>query len=295
MERPPFAFAEPDYLLAPLTRYRVGGPARWALLPRSINEAREAYAWMAAQRSNEAPVRRFILGGGSNVLISDQGLDGVVLITAALEGMEPLGDDRFRIECGVELNDLVHDVLLPGNYDGVGGLTGIPGTVGGAIYMNAGTVNGTTCQWVESVEVAGAGGTRAVAMAPSLYEYRSQSFCPPGDLILQGIFQFRVAEADQQAVYEHYLQRRREKQPQGNCCGSVFKNPPHGHAGRLIEACGLKGTRRGGALISPVHANFIMNDGGATFDDIRSLIRLCQSTVKQRFGVDLEREVVVLD
>nr|HPK00323.1 UDP-N-acetylenolpyruvoylglucosamine reductase [Candidatus Hydrogenedentota bacterium] len=149
--------------------------------------------------------------------------------------------------------------------------------------------------WVERVEVAGEGGTRTIAKEPSLYDYRRQSFCPPGDLILQAIFQFRAAETDQRAIYEHYLQRRREKQPQGNCCGSVFKNPPNGHAGRLIEACGLKGTRRGGALVSPVHANFIMNDGGATFDDIRSLIRLCQSTVKERFGVNLEREVVVLD
>ena len=185
--------------------------------------------------------------------------------------------------------------MLPNNYDGVGGLTGIPGTVGGAIYMNAGTVNGTTCQWLESVEVAGDGGSRTVTMDASCYGYRGQSFCPPGSLILQGVFRFRAAKADQRAVYEHYMQRRREKQPQGYCCGSVFKNPPGDHAGRLLEACGLKGTRRGGAVISPVHANFIMNEGGAAFDDILGLIRLCQTTVKQQCGVDLECEVIVLD
>ncbi len=295
MEEPPFAFAEPDYPLGPLTRYRVGGPARWALLPRTMEEARAAYAWMAAQRTGGAPMRRLVLGGGSNVLISDRGIDGAVLVTTALDGIEALGNDRYRVECGAELGDLVQDVMLPNNYDGVGGLTGIPGTVGGAIYMNAGTVNGTTCQWLESVEVAGDGGSRTVTMDASCYGYRGQSFCPPGSLILQGVFRFRAAKADQRAVYEHYMQRRREKQPQGYCCGSVFKNPPGDHAGRLLEACGLKGTRRGGAVISPVHANFIMNEGGAAFDDILGLIRLCQTTVKQQCGVDLECEVIVLD
>ena len=90
------------------------------------------------------------------------------------------------------------------------------------------------------------------------------------------------------------MQRRKEKQPQGRCCGSVFKNPPNDHAGRLIEACGLKGTRLGGAEISPLHANFIMNAGGATCQDILALIDLCKQRVHNQFGIQLEEEVRVI-
>lgn len=290
MKTPPFEYAHGDYPLAPLTRYRVGGPARVALLPRTLAEAREAYLWLVGQLS-----RRLILGGGSNVLISDKGFDGVVLVTTALDGIESLGGDRYRVECGAELGDVVQDVLLPNNYDGVGGLTGIPGSVGGAVYMNAGTVNGSACQWLESVEVIGPEGNRAIHIQPSLYGYRAQRFCPPGHLILEGVFHFRRATEDQRAVYEHYMDRRREKQPQGYCCGSVFKNPEGDHAGRLIEACGLKGKRLGGAMVSPLHANFIMNEDGATFDDILGLILLCRQAVNEKFGVALEREVVVIE
>ncbi|MFO7976326.1 MAG: UDP-N-acetylmuramate dehydrogenase [Candidatus Hydrogenedentota bacterium] len=290
MKTPPFEFARTDYPLAPLTRYRVGGTAKVALLPGTVEEAREAYRWLARQ-----PVRRLVLGGGSNVLISDKGFDGVVLVTTGLHQVEHLENDRYRVECGVELADLVQDVMLSNNYDGVGGLTGIPGSVGGAIYMNAGTVNGSTCRWLESVEVLGPDGSRTVSLEPSLYSYRGQTFCSPGNLILQGVFQFRAAEEDQQAVYEHYMNRRREKQPQGFCCGSVFKNPESDHAGRLIEACGLKGKWLGGAMVSPKHANFIMNEDNASFEDIMALIALCQDTVREKFGVELEREVVVIE
>jgi UDP-N-acetylmuramate dehydrogenase len=290
MEIPPFEFVQSDYPLGPLTRYRVGGAAKLALLPWTVEEAREAFLWLVRQ-----PVRRLVLGGGSNVLISDKGFDGVVLVTTGLNQIEFLGNDRYRVECGSQLGDLVQDVMLPNNYDGVGGLTGIPGSVGGAIYMNAGTINGTTCRWLESVEVLGPEGSRTVPMEPSLYSYRGQTFCPPGNFILEGVFQFRVAEDDQQAIYDHYVERRGEKQPQGFCCGSVFKNPEGDHAGRLIEACGLKGKRLGGAMVSPIHANFIMNEDEATFDDIMALIRLCQDAVREKFGVELEREVVVIE
>ena len=127
-----------------------------------------------------------------------------------------------------------------------------------------------------------------------MYGYRGQTFCPPRSLILGGVFRFTPAEQDQRPIYDHYIRRRKEKQPQGNCCGSVFRNPEGDHAGRLIEACGLKGVRRGGAVISPMHANFIMNDSDARFDDIVGLITLCKATVKERFGIDLREEVVIV-
>ena len=284
----PFDFAERDHPLAPLTLYRVGGPARVALFPRTADEACAACAWM-----REQPGPKLVLGNGSNVLVADEGFPGIVLVTTKLKWLNDLGDDRYEVGGGYELGVFVRDVMVPNNYAGVGALAGIPGSVGGAIYMNAGTVNGSACQFLESVDLVGPEGRRTVAVTPALYGYRRQSFCSRETLILSGLFRFTRAEEDQAAVYRHYLARRRERQPQGFCCGSVFKNPQGDHAGRLIEACGLKGARHGGAVISPVHANFIMNEDGATAQDIRALIDLCRDRVRDRFGIELETEVVL--
>lgn len=291
MNAPNFDFAEENVSLAPMTLYNVGGPARVALLPRTTEEALEAFTWMKDQ-----PGPKLVLGGGSNVLISDRGYPGIVLFTNKLQRLEALGDDRYIVESGVNLDRLVRDVMLENNYAGVGGLTGIPGSVGGAIFMNAGTVNGSTCELMESVDVVTLErGHESIGMAPSLYGYRGQTFCPPRGLILHGVFKFAPAEEDQQAIYDHYIERRRRTQPQGHCCGSVFKNPENEHSGRLIEACGLKGTRHGDAVISEKHANFIMNEGNARFDDIMYLIRLAKETVRERFGITLEEEVRIID
>lgn len=289
MDTPPFDFAQLDYPLAPCTLYNIGGPARIALLPRNEAEVEQAYHWMRAQ-----PGKKLILGGGSNVLIDDAGFDGIVLFTTELKRMDDLGDGRYFVGAGRELDDMVRSIMLPHNYDGVGGFTGIPGSVGGAIYMNAGTVKGSTCAWMESVDLMTPEGLRTVPMRPELYGYRGQTFCAPGDVILGGTFQFVPAETDQTAIYKHYKQRRLEKQPQGNCCGSVFKNPNGNHAGQLIESCGLKGTRRGGAIISPLHANFIMNEGGASFQDVADLIALARERVAAQHGVTLEPEVRII-
>lgn len=285
----PFDFAVKDYALAPATWYRVGGPARVALFPRTVEEAVAAHRWMLEQ-----PLRRLVLGKGSNVLISDAGFPGTVLMTEQLDKVEPLGGGRYRVEAGLELDRLVREVILANNYEGTGALAGIPGSVGGAMFMNAGTVNGSTCDVLESADVAGPGGLKTVRVEKNRCAYRSQSFCGKDELIVRGTFAFSAAEKDQRAVYDHYVRRRREKQPQGNCCGSVFRNPPGKHAGRLVEACGLKGERRGGAVISEMHANFIMNDGGATFEDILYLIDLCKRRVRERFGIELQEEVRVI-
>lgn len=288
-ETAPFPFARADYPLAPATRYNIGGPARLALLPETEDDAAAAHAWMLRQ-----PGPHLVLGGGSNVLVADAGFPGIVLLTTRLTRLDDLGGDRWRAGAGLALSALVRDVMLARNYAGVGALTGIPGSVGGAIFMNAGTVNGSACQFLETADLLGAGGRRAVVLTPDLYDYRSQRFCGPDDVILGGVFRFFPSPEDQRPVFEHYMARRREKQPRGFCCGSVFKNPPGDHAGRLIEACGLKGERRGGAVISPLHANFIMNEDGATFADVMALIQLVKERVRGRFGVTLEEEVRVV-
>lgn len=285
----PFEFAVENFPLAPLTIYNIGGPARLALVPRTVDEAVQAYEWTLRQ-----PGRRTVLGGGSNVLIDDAGYDGIVIVMSKLDVIEPLGGDRYRIESGVDLGQVVRDVMLEHNYDLVGGLTGIPGTVGGAIYMNAGTVNGSTCMLMESVDVIGPDGRLQVPMTESLYSYRGQTFCPRGSLILQGYFTFTKTDKPQRPIYDHYIERRLRTQPQGQCCGSVFKNPPGAHAGRLIQDAGLMGTRSGGAVISDKHANFIMNDDKASCADVLRLIAIAKETVRTKFGVELEEEVVYI-
>ena len=289
MNTPPFDFAVPDYPLAPATLYKVGGDTRWALVPRNGTEAIAACAWMLEQTE-----RHLILGRGSNVLISGDGFPGYVLITTGLTGLEALGGRRYRVEGGVDLDVLVRDVIVPNGYHGAGALTGIPGSVGGAIYMNAGTVNGATCDFLESVDLAGPEGVVTAAIDTSKHAYRSQTFCTPDDLILQAVFRFEPSDEDQLAIYDRYIERRSQNQPQGDCCGSVFKNPEGGHAGELIEACGLKGERLGGAQVSPMHANFIMNEDSATFDDIVGLIERCKQRVREQFGVELEEEVRII-
>ncbi len=286
---PHFDFVREQYSLAPHTLYRIGGPARWAFLPRTAGEAKAAYTWMVHRKM---PV--LIMGAGSNMLIDDRGFPGGVLFPTELKGIETLGSGRYRSGAGVMLADIVSSVMLPNNYAGVGALTGIPGTLGGALYMNAGTVNGSICQFTEAVTLLTPEGAQTVSMEPALYIYRSQMFCGEHEVILDALLTFTVSDRDESEVYEHYIRRRSETQPQGWCCGSVFKNPPDNHAGRLIESCGLKGTRQGGAVISEKHANFIMNEDNASFEDVLGLIQLVKDTVYTRFGIRLEEEVRII-
>lgn len=284
----PFDFAVKDYPLAQVSLYNVGGPADLALMPRTLDEVEAAYKWLSQQE-----VPRIVLGGGSNVLISDAGYRGIVLFTTKLTRIESLGNDRYRVEGGAILDKMLHETILKHNYAGVGGLTGIPGTVGGAIFMNAGTVNGSICELMESVQITTENGTQEIPIDSDMYGYRGQTFCPPSGLIVSGTFQFHPSNEDQRAIYDKYIARRKETQPQGHSCGSVFKNPPGNHSGKLIEACGLKGTRQGGATISQVHANFIVNDDKASSEDILYLIRLCKERVLAQHGIVLEEEVKI--
>jgi UDP-N-acetylmuramate dehydrogenase len=289
MTTPPFDFMQPDYLLAPHTLYRIGGAARWAFLPRTFQEAESAYTWLLAER-----IPLLIMGGGSNMLIDDKGFPGAVLFTTELKATEDLGNHRYRLGAGIPLAELVRSVMLPNNYAGVGALTGIPGTLGGALFMNAGTVNGSICQFTETVRMLTPAGPETVLITPKLYSYRGQVFCDSEKVIVEAELAFAPSEKDENAIYHHYIQRRQETQPQGWCCGSVFKNPPNDHAGRLIEACGLKGTHLGGAVISEKHANFIMNDNNASFEDVFGLIQMVKGIIFERFGVKLEEEVRII-
>lgn len=291
MNTPPphFDFVREHYALAPHTFYRIGGPARWAFFPKNQYEVEAAYCWINAQHM---PV--LVLGAGSNMLIDDRGFPGAVVFTTELKKIEHYAPHEFLIGTGIPLADIVCSLMLPNNYAGVGALTGIPGTLGGALFMNAGTVNGAICEFTKQVSLLTPSGITELDIRPEFYGYRSQSFCKKDRIIISAKLAFEVSEKDETAIYRHYIQRRRETQPQGWCCGSVFKNPPDNHAGRLIESCGLKGTRVGGAIISEKHANFIMNEDNATFQDVMGLMQLVKETVHTRFGIVLEEEVRII-
>ncbi len=283
------SFTHTNYNLAQHTYYNIGGSADIALLPSNEEELIHAFKLFSL-----AETPKFIIGGGTNLLISDKGFRGLVLIIPRINKAKQIASHTYYIPAGAELSWLVENIMLPNNYDGVGALTGIPGTVGGALFMNAGTTNGSICEFAKEVIILTSTGKKIIPITPDLFSYRSQSFCNLNDLIIAGIFQFKYSHKDQKAIYQHYLERRRNHQPSGFCCGSVFKNPPGNHAGKLIESCGLKGTRYGGAVISEKHANFIINENNATFEDVLHLINLAKTEVLKKFGIELKEEVKIL-
>jgi UDP-N-acetylmuramate dehydrogenase len=273
--------------LAPYTSYRIGGPtAIWAA-PRSADGVRRVLAAV-----HKAAVPLFVLGRGSNLLISDRGWPGVTLyIGENLSGMQFFGRNA-EVLAGTLLMDLIRAAVARG-LGGMEPMAGIPGGVGGALRMNAGAFG----REIESTtaEVAGFtadGSPLRLARQDLTFGYR----CAPqlqGVIITSACFRFEPAPAAMlHARVGEILDLRARKQPlEHPSCGSVFKRPPGYFAGSLIEEAGLKGERIGGAQVSPKHAGFILNVDRAAAADVHRLIRRIEQRVFERFGVRLEREV----
>ncbi len=268
-----------------LTTWKVGGPARFLLVASTLDAARAA---VAAARESSLPL--LVIGAGSNLLVSDEGYDGSVL---RMEGdLVDISVKGSCIEAGAGAS--IAAVSARASKAGLAGLefaAGIPGTVGGAVMMNAGAYDGSVGGVLESVEAIGP------VLEPLVYEsfedtYR-KALVPASDIVTMARFHLRESTPDAVKKLASQLNARRKKaQPLGlPSAGSVFRNPSGGPVGRLIQACGLKGRAVGGARVSELHANFIINEGGATASDILSLIEMITSEVRERFGVDLELEV----
>ena len=237
-----------------------------------------------------------ILGSGSNVLFSDAGYDGVILLNRAkaIRINDDLEPPTIWAQSGANLGTLARQAALRG----LGGLewaSTIPGTVGGAVYGNAGAYGSDMSQTLVLAEILHRKlGKISWTASEMQYAYRSSILKrQPGDaVILSAVLSVSRAEASQvQAKMTELSEKRRRSQPPGASMGSMFKNPAGDYAGRLIEAAGLKGTKVGGAQISPIHGNFFVNDGTASGSDIYRLIVLVQKTVHEKFGIDLELEV----
>jgi len=283
----PPQFASRARVAEPLSRHtswHVGGPADIFFTPRD----REDLLSFLRILPSEVPL--LWLGLGSNLLVRDGGIRGVVICTReALVALERRGERGVHAEAGVPCAKLARQCarwdLGPAEF-----FTGIPGTVGGALAMNAGAFGGETWRQVVSVETVDRHGVvRERSREQFRIGYRHVDAAANDEWFLAANLHFEAgsSESDTRAL----LERRRQTQPIGEwSCGSVFTNPPGDHAARLIETAGLKGLRIGGAVVSTKHANFILNEGAATAHDIEQLIRQVQQEVARQHGCQLTPE-----
>jgi UDP-N-acetylmuramate dehydrogenase len=271
------------------TSWRVGGPADRYYTPASIDDLRR---FIASLPSDE-PI--FWVGLGSNLLVRDGGLRGTVICThGMLAGLERLADGSVRAEAGVPCAKLARQCVRWG-LGSAEFFAGIPGTVGGALAMNAGAFGGETWAHVLFVETVDRKGVLH-RRDKDAYDISYRSVRGPGEeWFLAATFRFREDAKASTADIKALLARRKASQPIGlPSCGSVFRNPPGDHAARLIESAGLKGRRIGGAEVSQKHANFIINTGGASALDIERLIDFVRDTVEHVHGIRLQPEVRVI-
>ncbi len=282
----------------PLARYtsaRIGGPADWLAVIESVAALVEA---VRAAREEGVPWR--VLGSGSNVLVADAGVRGLVIVNKARQVVVREGPTQeVYAESGASLSSLARRCITRG-LAGLEWAVSVPGTVGGAVVGNAGAHGGDVAGVLRSATILEPDG--AVAEWPVgrfEYGYRD-SFLKRQSLHAAHVVlaaTFVLAPDDAVELQERaaaYVARRKATQPAGASMGSMFKNPPGDYAGRLVEAAGLKGTQIGGAQISPLHANFFVNTGDATAADVKALIDLAREHVQRRFGVDLELEVELI-
>ncbi len=277
----------------PMSRHlswRAGGKAKCYCLPADI----EDLSMLLASLPEDEDI--LWLGLGSNTLVRDAGFDGTVIaLQGVMNELERLDDDRVYAGAGATASKLAR-YCAKQNLVGAGFFAGIPGLVGGALAMNAGAFGGETWRHVVSVETIDRKGNRHTRNADE-YQVGYRSVKSPADeWFTAATFQFEQGDGSAaSASIKQLLARRAETQPMGAAsCGSVFTNPENDHAARLIEACGLKGYRIGGAVVSQKHANFIINDNNASADDIESLIKYVQKAVLEQQGVELQTEVRIV-
>jgi len=274
------------------TSWRVGGPADRYYVPASLDDLRSFLAALP----EEEPL--FWLGLGSNLLVRDGGIRGTVIATSgALNRLQLLDNNIVRAEAGVASAKAARFSVDQG-LQGAEFLAGIPGTIGGALAMNAGAFGGETWNIVQSVETLDRHGNLYHRPASEFEVGYRHVAIPAGEWFVAAHFMLQPrtdGSTDGKAVIKSLLSRRGSTQPMQTAnAGSVFKNPVNDHAARLIESCGLKGSCNGKACVSDIHANFIINTGGATAQQIEELILQVQRTVLAETGNALEPEVRIV-
>ncbi len=274
--------------LAPMTSFRIGGPVDIYIEPANTEELAALVAYL-----HESDTAHLVLGNGSNILISDEGFRGVVLNIEKHFSDLSVDDGVVQAGAGARLSKFV-DFCLRLGMAGSEMLAGIPGTLGGAVIMNAGAYGGEISDYMLDVTVLREGSVRTLTTQECGFRYRGSDL--RRDIVLGARFRFPEGNIDElKARRKELLLKRNAAQPvQHPNAGSIFKNPEGGYAAKLIEDCGLKGTRFGGAVISGQHANFIVNDEGAHASDIVDAINHVRRVVYDRTGVELEPEIQLI-
>ncbi len=280
---------EKQYPMSRYTSLRVGGAAELVVTPNTLGELERLLDLLSG-----SDIPWVVLGAGSNTVVYDGGINGVVISTTKLRNIEIRDDATVHAETGANLGTILNKTIKAG-LTGFEFAAGIPGTVGGGIFMNAGANGGEIKDCLTRVWVWLDGHEIEIKREELRFEYR-KSYLPPGSVITRAEFGLKPGDS---AVIERnvkeYLEKRSRTQPiKMSNTGSIFKNPPDIAAGRLIEELGLKGYGIGGARFSEMHANFIVNAGGATASDVLSLIETAKKEAREKRGITLETEVRII-
>lgn len=275
--------------MAKHTSFRIGGPAEVMVFPKNPQELAKILKTSALSDCKTA-----ILGAGTNVLAPDAGMDGLVIcLKDCLDGMHQLDSDRIRVNAGVTMTRAA--VFAAGL--GLGGLEfahGIPGTIGGGVYMNAGAYGGEIAQVCESVDVMDMDGTLSTYRASEMdFSYRHSRLEEQPGIVVSAVFKLRQKpEGEIRAQMQELMKRRKSSQPLDlPSAGSAFKRPVGGYAAALIDHAGLKGFRVGNAAVSEKHAGFVVNLGSATAEDVVTLLKKVSDLVYADSGIRIEPEV----
>ena len=273
--------------MAKHTSYGIGGPAKAYITPRDKDDLSQIL-----QFANQHGIATFFVGSGSNLLVADEGIDGLVItLGKSLKHLEITGATVFA-ESGVMLGKMVKECIGL-NLSGVESMIGVPGTLGGALVMNAGAFGGEISNYLKHVTVMKMDGQEKQYQPGDIsFSYRHSTF-PDDEIVISA--EFELIQSDKETVQEKRAVAsggRKATQPlRFRSAGSVFKNPKEGAAGYYIDQAGLKGTKVGDAEISPIHANFFVNHGKAKASDVVALIRLARETVHDKFGIMMDLEV----
>lgn len=274
------------------TTFRIGGPADLFVVPTTV----EGLAAVVSACNKEG-IYCFILGNGSNVLVSDKGIRGVVVSTAAcLNNIELIGAYEIKCGAGVKLSRL-SDLACENSLTGAEFAWGIPGTVGGAVYMNAGAYDGEMKDILVSCEYLTPDGELHTMLADEMdLSYRHSAFSENGYVIVSATVRLKAGDKGEiRAKMDDFMHRRKSKQPlEFPSAGSTFKRPVGGFAAALIDECGLKGYSVGGAQVSEKHAGFVINKGGATCFDVMRLVEHIKKEVFLKKSIKLECEIRVI-
>lgn len=277
--------------LARHSTFGVGGPADLWVEVRAVDDL---IAVLDAAEAAGTP--RTVVGHGTNLLVADAGIEGLVLANSCVGLAFDRDAGLAQVESGHTMARLARQAAA-GGHAGLGFAIGVPGTVGGAVFGNAGAWGSDIAAVLESAQVWYPDGVRQLGPDDLAFGYRHSALQgdPQSPVVLSAALRIQPGDPDElDAQLQTFARRRLDTQPRGQNAGSFFKNPSGDYAGRLIESAGLKGCARGGAFVSPMHANFISNDGTATAADILALARYVQTTVENRHGIRLEPEVRVL-